>query len=52
MITNIANLKEGKCYFEDCRKNDFLPFSCRYCELLFCEEHRFTENHNCKASNS
>ncbi|MEM3586293.1 MAG: AN1-type zinc finger domain-containing protein [Candidatus Jordarchaeaceae archaeon] len=34
-----------KC--EQCGRDDYLPFKCRYCGGYFCAEHRLPENHNC-----
>lgn len=41
------------CNFENCQvKNDFLPFTCQYCEQRFCSEHRSRPNHFCINSNN
>ena len=31
-----------------CRRNDFLPFQCRRCQLMFCSQHRSVESHDCQ----
>ena len=31
----------------ECGKNEFLPFTCPYCNESFCLEHRLPENHYC-----
>ena len=36
----------GKC--SACGKETTLPFKCKYCGQLFCDEHRLPENHACK----
>lgn len=36
--------KEG-CYI--CGKQELLPFTCRYCQRVFCASHRLPENHEC-----
>ncbi|MHA2232048.1 MAG: AN1-type zinc finger domain-containing protein, partial [Candidatus Hodarchaeales archaeon] len=36
--------KEG-CYI--CGKQELLPFTCRYCQRVFCASHRLPENHQC-----
>lgn len=36
----------GKC--SACGKEVTLPFKCKYCGQLFCDEHRLPENHSCK----
>ncbi len=38
MQTNIANLKEAKCF--ECNRSEFLPFKCQDCNNLFCDEHK------------
>lgn len=30
-----------------CNRLDFLPFTCEYCKLIFCEDHRRLEAHQC-----
>lgn len=30
-----------------CNRLDFLPFTCEYCKLVFCEDHRKLEAHQC-----
>lgn len=35
----------GKC--EKCGEKGSLPFRCKYCGELYCEEHRLPENHDC-----
>ena len=29
------------------RKIESIPFKCRYCNLIYCEEHRIPEEHMC-----
>lgn len=33
------------CYI--CGKEPYLPFTCSYCNLTFCNDHRIPEEHNC-----
>jgi len=33
-----------------CNYLDFLPFKCENCSQIFCEEHRYPEDHNCSVS--
>jgi len=40
----------GKCAY--CGKEVTLPFKCKYCGLLFCDEHRLPENHSCRGLGS
>ena len=35
----------GMCEF--CGKRTYLPFQCRRCLGIFCENHHFPENHSC-----
>jgi len=35
----------GKCAM--CGKEVTLPFKCKYCGQLFCDDHRLPENHSC-----
>lgn len=37
----------GKCH--ECGNSDYLLFTCRYCGLEFCSEHRLPESHSCKS---
>ena len=30
-----------------CQKKTTLPFRCKYCGGVFCDEHRLPESHNC-----
>ena len=30
-----------------CGKKETVPFTCTYCKLKFCSEHRLAENHDC-----
>ncbi len=30
-----------------CGKEETLPFRCKFCNGIFCYEHRLPENHNC-----
>ncbi len=30
-----------------CGKKETLPFRCKYCDQLFCREHRLPEDHKC-----
>ncbi|MFH1425010.1 MAG: AN1-type zinc finger domain-containing protein [archaeon] len=36
----------GKC--AKCRKKVTMPFRCKHCEGLYCDDHRLPENHDCK----
>ncbi|VDO45457.1 unnamed protein product [Haemonchus placei] len=38
----------GRCFFENCKRLDFLPFTCPLCKECFCSDHRFT--HGCDSS--
>ncbi|XGW15000.1 hypothetical protein V3C99_000909 [Haemonchus contortus] len=38
----------GRCFFENCKRLDFLPFTCPLCKECFCSDHRFT--HGCDNS--
>lgn len=35
----------AKC--DVCRRDESMPYSCRYCGGTFCSEHRLPENHDC-----
>lgn len=35
----------GTC--QSCQKKTTLPFRCKYCGGVFCDEHRLPESHNC-----
>lgn len=35
----------GEC--EYCGEKSFMPYRCRYCNGLFCPDHRLPENHDC-----
>jgi len=37
------------CQYLDCNQLDFLPSHCKFCDLIFCEEHRLRIEHDCKA---
>ncbi len=41
-----------KCSF--CKKpfSESMPFRCKYCEKMFCSEHRLPENHDCEGLKS
>jgi len=39
------------CAEPTCRQKDFLPFTCKYCEKLFCLDHKEPTSHNCEKSN-
>ncbi|KAJ6241048.1 an1-type zinc finger protein [Anaeramoeba flamelloides] len=36
------------CPVESCNKLDFLPFTCEFCNVQFCQEHWKPEKHECK----
>jgi len=36
----------GAC--AECDERITMPFRCKYCEKLFCSEHRLPENHDCE----
>lgn len=40
------------CSVPECQQNDFLPFKCDCCHLIFCLEHRTYQNHACSQSGS
>ena len=46
MQVNLANIKESSCEF--CKISNFLPYNCKLCQKLFCDEHKIPENHNCE----
>ena len=35
----------GRCYF--CDEKVSMPYKCKYCNNLFCDDHRLPENHDC-----
>ena len=35
------------CAVQHCRQQDFLPFTCDACQLVFCREHRTYDEHHC-----
>lgn len=35
----------GRCSF--CEQHVTMPYKCKYCGKLFCDEHRLPENHDC-----
>lgn len=35
------------CSLEECRRQDYLPFQCKYCSNFYCLEHRSVSDHNC-----
>ncbi|XP_067122579.1 AN1-type zinc finger protein 1-like [Centruroides vittatus] len=37
------------CSFESCNKLDFLPFTCEYCKEIYCSDHQYPSNHECKS---
>lgn len=37
------------CSSPSCKTLDFLPFTCAYCNLIFCKEHFNQSLHNCKS---
>jgi len=38
---------QGTCGPCKTTKPIFMPFKCRYCESIYCENHRIPENHSC-----
>ena len=44
--TKINTPLKGSC--SNCKKEISLPFKCKYCVNLFCEDHRLPENHICE----
>merc|ERR1712144_62354 len=37
------------CHLKGCNTQDFMPFTCPYCETIFCQDHRRSETHNCQS---
>lgn len=35
----------GKC--AKCKKSVVMPYKCKFCGRIFCDEHRLPENHDC-----
>lgn len=44
MPTSAKSERDG-CYI--CGKQELLPFTCSYCQRVFCSRHRLPENHDC-----
>ncbi|KTW26185.1 hypothetical protein T552_03076 [Pneumocystis carinii B80] len=36
------------CSYPSCRRLDYLPFKCLYCNKEFCNDHKNEENHDCE----
>lgn len=36
----------------ECGKKENFPYTCKFCDLSFCSEHRLPENHNCEGLES
>jgi len=39
------------CSDQTCRQKDFLPFTCGFCQSIFCVDHRGVSAHNCPNQN-
>ncbi|CAD7960281.1 unnamed protein product [Amoebophrya sp. A120] len=48
-MTHFAHVG-AHCAFPGCNQQDFLPFTCVRCQLVFCLDHRREEDHNCKGT--
>lgn len=35
------------CALSTCKQQDFLPFTCELCNLIFCLDHRTPDSHSC-----
>lgn len=40
----------SQCAFDLCKLNDFLPFTCQHCTLVFCKDHFNIISHKCKSN--
>lgn len=40
----------AECSIDTCKLNDFLPFTCQHCSLIFCKNHFNIISHNCQSS--
>jgi len=38
------------CHDETCKQKDFLPFTCKFCEKIYCLDHRDPTSHSCQHS--
>lgn len=36
-----------KCAVLECKQLDFLPFTCTYCQIIFCKDHYTSDKHAC-----
>jgi len=41
-----------RCSLPNCRRHDYLPFTCEACKLVFCSEHGTPSSHRCSSLNS
>ncbi|CAD7960294.1 unnamed protein product [Amoebophrya sp. A120] len=48
-MTHFAHVG-AHCAYPGCHQQDFLPFTCVRCQLVFCLDHRREEDHNCKGT--
>lgn len=35
------------CSLKECRRQDYLPFQCKYCQNFYCLDHRSITEHKC-----